>query len=155
MNNLKKPLSLLLAIVTLLMVVLVSSAFANTTTFNIPSGEEQTRTIDLKIEDHVTLTFTAVGGGTEPLHFYMVFPNGTTLDKGAATQFKTNFISDNSGPFELHFDNNSTSAQLITLNYEVERYYFGLPVMIWLLIGIAVLLLFVTAGYISMGKYGA
>jgi len=27
--------------------------------------------------------------------------------------------------------------------------------MIWLLIGIAVLLFFVTAGYITMGKYGA
>lgn len=155
MNTSKKPLSLLIVIVTLLVVTLVGSALASTTTFNVPSGEVLTRTIELKIEDHVSFTFTAVGGGTEPLHFYMVFPNGTTLDKGSTTQYKTNFISDASGPFDLHFDNNSTSTQLVTLNYEVERYYFGLPGMIWLLIGIAVLLLFVTAGYITMGKYGA
>jgi len=154
MNTSKRSLFLLI-IVTFLTFILIDSVLASTNTFNVPSGEELTRTIDLKIEDHVTLTFTAVGGGTEPLHFYMVFPNGTTLDKGSVTQFKTNFISDASGPFELHFDNNSTSTQLITLNYEVERYYFGLPIMIWLLIGIAVLLLFITAGYISMGKYGA
>ena len=155
MNYLRKPTSFIVIIVVILLAFLTVSVQASTTTFNVPSSEESTRTIDLKAEDHVTLTFTAVGGGTEPLHFYMVFPNGTTLDKGSATQFKTNFISDASGPFELHFDNNSTSTQLITLNYEVERYYFGLPVMIWLLIGIAFLLLFITAGYISMGKYGA
>jgi hypothetical protein len=155
MNYLRKSTSFTVIIVVILLAFLTVSVQASTTTFNVPSGEELTRTIDLKTEDHVTLTFTAVGGGKEPLHFYMVFPNGTTLDKGSVTQIKTNFISDASGPFELHFDNNSTSTQLITLNYEVERYYFGLPVMIWLLIGIAVLLLFITAGYISMGKYGA
>ena len=155
MNYLRKPTSFAVIIVVILLAFLTVSVQASTTTFNVLSSEESTRTIDLKAEDHVTLTFTAVGGGTEPLHFYMVFPNGTTLDKGSATQFKTNFISDASGPFELHFDNNSTSTQLVTLNYEVERYYFGLPVMIWLLIGIALLLLVITAGYISMGKYGA
>ena len=154
MNTAKRPL-LLLTIVLFLTFILIGSVLASTSTLSVPFGEELTRTIDLKIEDHVTLTFTAVGGGTEPVHFYIVFPNGTTLDKGSVTQFKTNFTSDASGPFELHFDNNSTSTQLITLNYEVERYYFGLPIMIWLLIGIAVLLLFITAGYISMGKYGA
>jgi hypothetical protein len=130
MNYLRKPTSFAVIIVVILLAFLTVSVQASTTTFNVPSSEESTRTIDLKAEDHVTLTFTAVGGGTEPLHFYMVFPNGTTLDKGSATQFKTNFISDASGPFELHFDNNSTSTQLVTLNYEVERYYFGLPVMI-------------------------
>jgi hypothetical protein len=139
MTYLRKPTSFTVIIVVILFTFLTFSVQASTTTFNVPSGEELTRTIDLKIEDRVTLTFTAVGGGTEPLHFYMVFPNGTTLDIGPATQFKTNFISDASGSFELHFDNNSTSTQLITLNYEVERYYFGLPIMIWLLIGIAVL----------------
>jgi hypothetical protein len=154
MNTEKRPL-LLLTIVLFLTFILIGSVLASTSTLSVPFGEELTRTIDLKIEDHVTLTFTAVGGGTEPVHFYIVFPNGTTLDKGSVIQFKTNFTSEASGPFELHFDNNSTSTQLITLNSEVERYYFGLPIMIWLLIGIAVLLLFITAGYISMGKYGA
>jgi uncharacterized protein (UPF0333 family) len=153
--NLKKDFSLLVVIVVISVAILACPVLASTTTFNVPSGEELTRTIDLNAEDHVTLTFTAVGGGTDNLHFYMVFPNGTTLDKGSIAQFKMNFVADVGGLFELHFDNNSTSTQLITLNYEIERYFFGLPAMIWLLMGIAVLLLFIATGYITMGKYGA
>ncbi len=153
MSLLKKPLSLLVMVG--LMVLLASLAYASTESLSIPASEELTRTLNLATEDRIIITFTAVGGGTEPIHFYMIYPNGTTLDKGTITQFKINFISDTNGVCELHFNNTSPSPQIITLNYEVEHYYYGLPSLIWLLIGVAVLLLFVVAGYMAMGKYGA
>ncbi len=125
--RLKKDFSLLVLILLVSVAILIGAVLASTTTFNVPSGEELTRNIDLNAEDHVTLTFTAIGGGTVDLHFYMVFPNGTTLDKGSITQFKTNFVSEMGGLFELHFVNNSSSTQLITLNYEIERYFSVFP----------------------------
>jgi hypothetical protein len=85
----------------------------------------------------------------------MILPNGTTSDHGEISQCTTEFFTDVKGECQLHFDNsNSSNAQLVTLNYDVEHFIFGIPQMIFLLIAIAVLLLLVAAGYIIMGKYG-
>jgi hypothetical protein len=54
----------------------------------------------------------------------------------------------------MHFDNrNSSSSKLVTLNYEVEHYYFGIPSVLFIVVAITVLLVCVVAGYIIMGKY--
>ena len=42
---------------------------------------------------------------------------------------------------------------MVTLNYNIEHYYFDIPEIPFLLIVIAILLLCVVAGYIIMGKY--
>ena len=88
------------------------------------------------------------------LHFLIVLPNATAMDYGEIGQCSTSFITNTKGGVELHFDNsNSSDSKLVTLNYEIEHYIFGIPQMIFLLIVIALLLVGITAGYLIMGKY--
>ena len=85
----------------------------------------------------------------------MVLPNGTTSDQGEISQFTFGFFTEVTGECQLHFDNgNSSDTKLVTLNYGVEHYVFGIPQMFFLPIAITLLLLCVAVGYIVMGKYG-
>jgi hypothetical protein len=75
-------------------------------------------------------------------------------DYGVVTQTSINFISGIKGSLELHFDNsNSSDAKLVTLNYDIEHYIFGMPQMLFLLIAVALFLVCIAVGYIIMGKY--
>lgn len=146
--------SALFLLVLALVTGLVDFAQATTESLNVQAGKEFIKTIDLAAEDQIRITFTFIGSTPDTLHFWMVFPNATTRGYGEISQSTISFISDVQGLCELHFDNsNSSSAQLITLNYEIEHYIFGIPQIPFLIIVIAVLLLAVVAGYIIMGKY--
>jgi len=138
-----------------LMLILAGVAQAATESINVQPGEEITRTINLVAGDRPSITFTVLGPAPSTIHFYMVLPNGTTSDHGEISQYTIAFFTDVKGECRLHFDNsNSSSAQLVTLNYEVEHDIFGIPQMFFLLISITVLLAFVAVGYMLMGKYG-
>ena len=155
----KSPLCLL--VVLGLAAFLIAFAQAKTESFMVQPGKELTRTTArLAAGDQCAITFKVMASdptapGTGALHFFMVLPNGTTSDYGIIGQFSINFFADTDGECQLHFDNsNSTESQLVTLNCETEHYVFGIPNMIFMLIVITVLLLFVAAGYVIMGKYG-
>ena len=149
----KRPLHLL--VVFGLMGILTGVAQAKTESINVEPGKELTRTIDLAAGDLISITFTVLGPDPSALHFFMVLPNGTTSDYGEISRYSIDFFTDTKGVCQLHFDNsNSTNAQLVTLNYDVEHFIFGIPQMLFLLLAIAVLLLCVIAGYMMMGKYG-
>lgn len=138
-----------------LMTIMMNVALAKTESINVEPGKDVTRTIDLAAGDRTTITFTVLGPSPSTLHFFVVLPNGTTTDYGESSRFTVDFFTDIKGECQMHFGNSKTSgAQLVTLNYEVEHYVFGIPQMIFLLLAIAVLLVFVVAGYIVMGKYG-
>ena len=146
---------LILLVIFGLMTILASVAQAKTESISVEAEKEITRTVDLAAGDRGSITFTVVGPAPSTLHFYMVLPNGTTSDYGEVSHFTVDFFTDDKGECQLHFDNsNSSAAQLVTLNYDVEHYVFGISQMLFLLLAIAVLLLFVAAGYIIMGKYG-
>jgi hypothetical protein len=151
-----KPLNKLtcLLFIFILTISLAGSVQATTESLNVQGGKDFVRTIDLKAEDQIRLTFTALGQASSPLHFWMVFPNATTKDYGETTQGTISFTSDVKGSCELHFDNsNSSDTQLVTLNYEIEHFIFGIPQIPFLLIVITCFLLCIAAGYIIMGKY--
>jgi hypothetical protein len=147
---------LLLTLVTTgLIAFLVSSAYAATESITVEAGKEVSRTINLAAGDRTSITFTVTGPIPSTLHFYVVLPNGTTVNYGEANQLTTNFFTDVKGECQLNFDNSNTSdSQLVTLNYDVEHFILGIPQLVFLLVAIAALLLVVVAGYIIMGKYG-
>jgi len=145
--------SIALAVLTL-MLALTGTAQATTLSLNVQAGTEVIRTIDLAAGDHILLKFSAVGDDPTALNFWGAFPNGTTIDYGEVSQREMSFVSEGSGQFVMHFDNrNSSSSKLVTLNYEVEHYYFGIPSVLFIVVAITVLLVCVVAGYIIMGKY--
>jgi hypothetical protein len=150
----RKKLFLTLVIIGLI-AFLVSAAQATTESITVETGKEVSRTVDLAAGDRTTITFIVTGPSPSTLHFYVVLPNGTTVNYGEANQLTTDFFTDVKGECQLHFENNNTSdSQLVTLNYDVEHFIFGIPQLVFLLVAIAALLLVVVAGYIIMGKYG-
>ena len=142
-----------LAVLTL-MLALAGTVQAATLSLNVQAGSEVVRAIDLANGDHVLLRFSTVGDDPTALNFWVAFPNGTTTDYGEVGQRELSFVSETSGPFMMHFDNSdSSSPKLVTLNYEVEHYYFGMSSVLFIIVAITVLLVCVVAGYLIMGKY--
>jgi hypothetical protein len=134
---------------------LVAVGKAKTESFMVDPGKEVTIPVSVAAGDRISIILTVQGPAPSKLHFYAVLPNGTQSDYGNISQCNIGFSSDADGECQLHFDNNnSLDAQLATLNYEVEHFVFGIPSMIFMLIVITVLLVFVAAGYVIMGKYG-
>lgn len=148
-----RPLHLL--VVLGLAAILIAVAQATTESFMVQPGQEVTRPAKMNADDRCSLTLTIQGPTPSKLHFFMVLPNGTTTDYGEVSQCRVDFFTDTTGECQFHFNNsNSADSQLVTLNYEIEHYVFGIPNMIFMLIVITVLLVFVAAGYVIMGKYG-
>lgn len=150
-----RPLLLLLVVVGLL-TILTAVAEAKTESFSVAAGKELTQTINLNAGDRPSISLTVLGPAPSTLHFYIDLPNGTKDDYGEVSQTKIEFFTDPSGDCTLHFDNTGSSdpqPQLVTLNYEIEHYIFGMSSMVFMLVVITVLLMFVAAGYVLMGKY--
>ncbi len=134
-----------------LSVVFVGTVNATTESLNIEAGKDYVCKIGLVSEDKIHLTFVTIG---QTSCFSIVFPNSTVLNLGETDQYSTSFTSDTTGTCELHFCNtNSSESSLVSLNYDVEHYILGIPEMIFLLLAIAVLLMFILTGYVVMGKY--
>ena len=63
------------------------------------------------------------------------------------------FVCDEAGEYVLHFSNTDTSEdKLITLNYEIQHYIFGIPQMLFLTIIIVLVCMGAVATFILMGK---
>ncbi len=149
----KRFLGLLLVIG--LIIIVTNIAQAATQSFNVEAGKDVERIIDLAAGDLCSISLRVTGAETSKLHFYIILPNSTTIDYGETSQLTIELSTKVEGECQLHFDNtHSESAELVTLTYSTEHYIFGIPQMLFLLIAIGVLLLFVVAGYIAMGKYG-
>jgi hypothetical protein len=151
-----KPINRLvcLLLVFILLVTIADTVQAATESLNVQAGEESVRKIDVSAGDHVRIDLTVLSSSPSSMRFQIVFSDGATEDYGASSSYNVSFVSGVKGVCELHFDNtNSSIAQLVTLNYEIEHYYFGIPEIPFLMLVIVVLLLCIVAGYIIMGKY--
>jgi len=94
-----------------------------------------------------------VGAPDNSIHFYMVYPNGTVRDFGKQGEFSFSFICDLEGEYFLRFSNvDSSTDKLVTLDYEVQHYIFGIPQMLFLTILIVVVSMIAVAAFILMGK---
>ena len=146
------------ALIFILVISLLSTVQAAAESLTINAGKEVNRSIELGSEDRIHLTcnvrVVGIAQSLNNFQFWVIFPNATTRDYGATAQTSISFISDIKGNLELHFDNsNSSDAKLVTLNYDIEHYIFGIPQIPFLLIAVAVFLVCIAAGYIIMGKY--
>ena len=153
LNDSMKKLCCLLLILCLFIGAVVI-VHATTQSLNIESGKELVVKIDLASADRVHINFVTTGQASINLFTSIVLPNSTVITLGVVDQYSTTFTSDTGGTCELHFDNtNSSENEFVALNYNVEHYILGMPEMIFVLVAIAVLLVFIVAGYIILGKY--
>ena len=134
--------------------ILVQLAEATTMNFTVHGREEVTKPISLAVEDHVVIKFTVVGQTESVLNFYMVCSNGTLREFGNMVgTFTYSFICNDAGEYVLHFSNKDFSEdKLVTLNYEVGHYIFGIPQMLFLTIIIMLVCMAAVATFIFMSK---
>ena len=154
--RLSRASELLFILVMVLVPALVGAAYASMESVSVKPGDDFVRGLQVANSDVVSLTFNVLGSDTNSLHFSVLFPNGTNVEFGAKSQGLFSFHIDTDGKCLLIFENSeSAGAQQLTLDYSVEHYVFGLPMLVFVLLAVAVLLLFVIGGYMVMGKYGA
>jgi len=133
--------------------MLIPSAKATSTSFTVHSNEEVTKVLKLKVEDHVLVSFTVIGAPENAIHLYLACPNGTEKDFGNVGDFHYTFICDVEGNYILRFSNiGSFVDKLVTLDYEVEHYIFGIPQMLFLTIIIAIICIIAVATFILLSK---
>jgi hypothetical protein len=152
MANLRRSPAYILIIVALL-AFLMGLGQATTTNLTVQGGEEVTCPINLVVEDRVLIQFTVVGGPVSTLQFSIIFPNATLRDFGEVGKTSYTFICDVEGEYTLHFINNDqTGSKLVTLNYEVQHYIFGIPQMLFLIIIIVLACIGGVAAFVMLGK---
>jgi hypothetical protein len=133
--------------------IIVKFAEATTMNITVQSGQDETRSISVAVDDHVLIKFTVVGLTDSSLHFSITYPNGTTKDFGRRGNFHDSFVCDTEGECVLRFSNtDSIEDKLVTLDYEVQHYIFGIPQMLFLTIIIVVICVAAVAVFIFMGK---
>lgn len=126
----------------------VAPLWATTLSITVPAGEQVDKIMDLKVDDHVRIHFNVVGGDNSYISFSLVYPNSTEINFGDAGLFSYNFIGDTKGEYKMCFVNNDlVENKLVTLNYEVESYIFGMAQTQFLLIFIAVIIVMMLAFY--------
>jgi len=150
---LKKGLVRFLFIV-IVLAILVQPADATAISITVPKGEEITKSISLVAEDRVLVKFTVVGQTASTLDFYITDPNGDVqVEYSRVGTVSYPFVCDEAGEYVLHFSNTDTSEdKLVTLNYEIQHYIFGIPQMLFLTIIIVLVSVAAVATFILMGK---
>jgi hypothetical protein len=154
MANLRRSLVYTFIIIALL-AVSIGGVQAMTTNFTVKGGEEITHPISLAYEDRVLIQFSAVGveEASSTLHFSIVFPNGTVRDFEEVGKTSYSFICDIEGEYTLHFVNNDqTIDKLVTLNYEIQHYIFGIPQMLFMALIIVLACIGGVVAYVLLGK---
>jgi hypothetical protein len=112
---------------------------ATTLSINLQAGDQASHILDLKIDDRIRIQFNVVGTDDSYIDFFLVYPNGTKNNFEKVGIFNISFICDIKGEYELLFVNNDIDdSMLVTLNYEVEHYMFGMPQTFFLVLLIAV-----------------
>ena len=132
----------------MLIIFFVAPLWATTLSITVPAGERVDQITDLKVDDHVRIHFNVLGEEFTYISFFLVYPNSTEIDFGEVGVFSYDFIADTKGEYKMCFINNDLAEnKLVTLNYEVESYMFGLPQTQFLLIFIAVICVMMVAFY--------
>lgn len=152
MTYLKKSPVFILAFLAL-SAVLVGLGQATTTNINIKPGEEVTYPIKLIPEDRVLIQFTVVGQTESALNFSITFPNGNVSDSGELSRFSYSFVCDQEGECVLRFVNtDQMENKLVTLNYEIDHYVFGMPQMLFMTLFIVLACIGGVVAYVMIGK---
>ena len=150
MVNLKKTCCSCL-IILLVIAFIIGLGEATTASITVKQGEELTHPVNLIVEDRVLIQFKVIEATSSLIQFSITFPNATVQNLGEVSDFTTSFVCDLEGEYTLNFMNNDqTENKLVTLNYEVDHYIFGMPQMLFMVILIAVISLVGVAVFIGL-----
>jgi hypothetical protein len=132
----------------------LSNAFAETENFRVLAFAESQKSISLKENDHVSMGYTIIGESDSEFDFRITDPLGNTIFHfDGIGQRNFSFISTTTGTYILHFDNSLSSApKIVTLNYSIEHYMWGIPQNLFLVIVIAIILVIAVATFAFLGK---
>jgi hypothetical protein len=145
----------------ILIILALTAAFiglghATTTQFTLKAGGEVTHPINLIAEDRVLIQFKVIGTTADTSHnllFSISFPNGTLKNFGESGDFSYSFVCDAEGEYTLNFTNtDQIESKLVTLNYEIDHYIFGMPQMLFMVILIAVVSMVGVAVFIGLSR---
>jgi len=142
---------IVLFVALLLVVPLVSFSYAATFSVTVPAGEEVIQKVDLEEGDHILVKFRVLGTKSSYISFLIVYPNGTEKSFGELGAFDYSFVSDVEGEYELIFVNkDATESKLVTLNYKIDHYVFGIPELLFQALVIVVICVTMIAVYILL-----
>jgi hypothetical protein len=153
MGSIKTRLIYALVVATLI-VIFTTPVRATTMSFTVPAGQDVTRMLTLVVDDRVTIKFTVTGQTTSVLDFYIVDTNGSVTESYRQTgNANINFVCSDAGNYTMHFSNTDPNEdKLVSLDYEIQHYIFGMPEMLFMTIVIAALCLLMAAAFIAMGR---
>jgi len=101
----------------------------------------------------VLIQIRTLGVSSNDFSSKLFFPNGSLIDFGGENQIDYSFICEIEGQYILNFSNNdSKNDKLITLNYEIQNYVFGMPKMLFLMIMIVGICLVGVVIFVFLGK---
>lgn len=122
--------------------------------FTVPKNDEVVRSLNLAVDDHVSIKFTVTGQTEKVLDFKMLDPHGDTIvEYSEVGNVNEKLVCVVSGEYYLYFSNlESSEDKLVTLNYEIDHYIFGIPQMLFLTMVIALLCMGAIAAFVMMGK---
>jgi len=140
-----------MATMVLLLILTVKAAAES---FTIRAGQEEAKFLNLAVEDHVSIKFTVTGQTTSVLDFYITDPHGDIIKTfGNTGSVDYAFVCSQEGEYKLDFSNiASAEDKLVSLDYEVEHYIFGMPQMLFLTFIIVGLCVAAVAVFILMSK---
>lgn len=141
-------------LIILILGILVQYASATATQFTVHGGQEFTVTIDLTTEDHVLIKFGVIGQSDSTIDFRLVDPyENVAAEFSKKGDVSYTFVCTEGGDYVMHFSNVfSSEDKLITLEYEIEHYFFGLPQMLFMVLVVVVICVAAVAVFILMGK---
>jgi hypothetical protein len=140
-------------------IILVLTAFfvgigeAATLSITVKNGEEVIQPISLVVEDRILIQVKVIGTTSSGIQFSMACPNGTVQNFGEVVDFTTSFVCDLEGEYKLNFTNTyQTENKLVTLNYNIDHYIFGIPQTLFLVILIGVVSVVGVAVFIGLSR---
>ena len=141
-------------------VILVLTAFfvgigeAATLSISLKQGEEVIQPISLVVEDRVLIQVKVIGASSSSrIQFSMACPNGTVQNFGEVVDFTTGFVCDLEGEYRLNFTNTDQSENiLVTLNYNIDHFIFGIPQTLFLVLLIGVVSVVSVAVFIGLSR---
>jgi len=133
--------------------LLAEIASATVTNFTVQNGKEVTYPIRLANDDRVLVQFSVIGQNKNSIHFSIAFPNGTVTDYGEIGDFHSSFICTFEGQILLNFTNQDLGdSKLVTMDYEIDHYMFGMPQMLFMTMLIAVICVGGVAVFIMLSR---
>ena len=122
----------------------IGIAVGDNASFELQPLKDRIFTLNLKETDSVSGSFSVVSNDQTGINFFVIDPyNNTILQYDNVSYRDFSFIAESDGSYQMRFDNSLSSAysKMISANYNVTHYIFGIPQEQFLFILIAIVAL--------------